>query len=115
MAIRSRFFQAHHDPALNRKLVALRVVFLIAAAGFAAVMIGAALDGELPSISSDRRRAPSARVIAWRATPVSFVVTFLLNTGVGLAAIGFCYALVDRFVTRRHGRPPRFFRKRYPH
>lgn len=106
------------DPKLSRKVAVVRSLSALVALGFVAILILLALSGELPdSVPSTSRRA-SRGPIAWEASPVEFIIQFLLALLAllgGLAAVAYFGLLVEKFVIRRHAARPLLFRKRYPH
>jgi hypothetical protein len=110
-----RLFKAHHDPLLNRKLVATRVVFLILAAFFTVLICMVAASGEVSTVSSATRRLGSRAPVFWESSPVLFSVYVLFDFLAVLVALFFFHGLVASFVEHRHGRKPWFGRRRYPH
>ena len=110
-----QLFKAHHDPRLNRKLVATRVVFLILAIFFTVLICIVAESGEVSTVSSATRRLGSRAPLFWESSPVAFSLYVFFDFLAVVVALFFFYGLVASFVEYRHGRKPWFDRRRYPH
>jgi hypothetical protein len=111
----TRLFKPHHDPWLNRKIVATRVVFLILAVLFTVLICMVAASGEVSTVSSATRRLGSRTPIFWESSPVAFSLYVLFDFLAALVALFFFYILVASFIERRHGSKPLFGQRRYPH
>jgi hypothetical protein len=102
------------DPTLNRKITVVRSLFLLLALGVVALLILLALRGEMPDMVPSTSRRTAGAAVTWEASPLEFIIRFLLGLLGGLAAVGYFGILVEKFVVRRHGARP-LFRKRYPY
>jgi len=102
------------DPALRRKLLIVRLVFLLIAVVLAVLFWRWGLREGMPDTvpsSSRRRGGPD---VMWDASPVEFTMRFL-NGVLALSLVVVVFdALTEGFVSRRHATRPRKH-KRYPH
>lgn len=105
----------HNDPKLNRKIIIVRALFVLAALALVAFVVDAALRGGMPdSVPSTSRRRSGPRLVTWDASPFEFASRLGLGLLAMLLLVFFFGFLAETLVIHRHGARP-LFRRRYPH
>ena len=104
------------DRRLARKLLAVRLLFLLLAMAWAGLLFAEAATGEMSvhyASAGQSKSLARMRDLTWQESPGLILLSIAFYGGVGLLMIGAWGHVTSNFIRSRHGRP--FFKRKYPY